>query len=299
MDQGKAGGGRGGQGAGEADGEGAGGGIDSGGGTGEDAGVDSGGVAGEEMGAGGEGGPAISATACRGHKERKTLEKTMSATRTIKKAKTKLVSVKMPNQPKPVKKSLTQLIELFKETKEWKLILEGGTLAIPVFVFLKQAAKTKKKSGPSKLKISETKERIEQTITEEKDEFLKQLQWVCTEMEHTDKVLLEGHKLRKAEDELIQNSKAYETYRKVAADKAELDLRDGFSSMQNGGLFIMSMEMKSVRKICEDLGFQSPKHEGEIDAIYIFAEGDKLRVKLCEVKRPCSFPWHTASEGLA
>ena len=277
MDPGKAGGG---QGAGEGEG---------GQGPGEVAGEEAGTEAAE--GAGGEGEPAIPAPSCRGHEERRRLGEIMSVLRTPKKAKTKLVSVKIPGQTKPVKKSFTELIELFRQTKEWALILQGVTLAVPVFIFLKQAAKTKKKTGSYKLNIVETKERTEQMITEQKDEFLKLLQWVSTEMEQKDKTLLEGNKLRKAEEELIQNNKVYETFRKVAADKAELDLREAFLRMENGGIFIMSIEMKSVRKICEDLGFQPPKHEGEIDAIYIFADGDNLRVKLCEVKRPCSFPW--------
>ena len=243
----------------------------------EGAGEEAGAVAGEDMragaAAGGEGGPAIPATSCRGHEERRTLEKTMSATRTIKKAKTKLIAVKVPGQNKPVKKSKEELVELFSETKEWKKIRQGETLLIPVFIFLKQAAKSKKKSGSKKLKIVETQERAEEAIIKLKDELV-----------------LSGKTLHEAEDELIQSKGVYETFRKVAADKAELDLRDAFARLENGGLFIMSMEMKSVRKICEDLGFQAPKHEGEIDAIYIFAEGDKLRVKLCEVNRPCSFP---------
>ena len=134
-----------------------------------------------------------------------------------------------------------------------------------------------KKSGVKKLKILKTQERMEEAIIKLKDVLV-----------------LSGKTLHEAEDDLIQSKGVYETFRKVAADKAELDLREAFARLQNGGLFIMSMEMKSVRKICEDLGFQPPKHKGEIDAIYIFAEGDDLRVKLCEVKRPCSFPWHAA-----
>ena len=110
--------------------------------------------------AGGEGGPAITATSCRGHEERRSLEKTMSATRTVKKANTKLIAVKVSGQNKPVKKSKEELVELFSETKEWKKIRQGETLLIPVFIFLKQAVKTKKKGGPSKLKIVETKERL-------------------------------------------------------------------------------------------------------------------------------------------
>ena len=131
MDPGKAGRGQGGQGAGEGEGarEGEGEETDPEGGTGEEAGVDSGVVVGEEMGAGavagGKGGPAISAPSCKGHKERRSLEEVMSVLRTPKRAKTKLVSVKIPGLTKPVKKSITQLIELFKETKEWRLILQG------------------------------------------------------------------------------------------------------------------------------------------------------------------------------
>jgi hypothetical protein len=86
------------------------------------AGKEAGAVAGEEIGAGAgageDGGSAIPAPSCRGHEERRKLEKTMSATRTIKKAKTKLIAVKVAGQNKPVKKSKEELVELFRKTKE-------------------------------------------------------------------------------------------------------------------------------------------------------------------------------------
>ena len=200
----------------------------------------------------------------------------MAQERPVKEKKKGKIGIKMPGQAKPVKMSEDELREAHRKTKEWEKIEEGVTYTVPVYHFLKQAANTKKKPAANSQKIVNTRGRSEVKLTEKKDLMIEA-----------------GMTLPEAENELMKDKEVYEPYRQAWADKAEIDLVNAINNMHNGGIMVSSVQVKKVKSILQDLGFKFKfaQKDGEVDGVYIYPDGDILKVKLFKVKRPNGFTW--------
>ena len=145
--------------------------------------------------------------------------------------------------PGKVKKtSVRELGEDFKATKEGQLLLNGGSLTVPVVDYVKDKFK---------LKSVETLERMERELMHLHDELVGKgfSQEEVTRLVTRDKEVIE-----KVDPETAKRAvELYTKYQKLRSEMAEVEVKKALDNLNIPGLKIRSVAKDDVYKKCKQL----------------------------------------------
>ena len=189
-----------------------------------------------------------------GHEDREELETLLNKPRNVQPLKD--FKMKIVLGPGKVKRtSLRELEEEYKATEEGQLLLNGGSLTVPVVDYVKDKFK---------LKSVETLERMERELMHLHDELVGKgfSQEEVTRLVTRDKEVLE-----KVDPETAKRAvELYTKYQKLRSEMAEVEVKQALDNLNIPGLKIRSVAKDDVYKKCKQLyeraglNISSPEH---------------------------------------
>ena len=184
------------------------------------------------------------------------------------------------------KTSVTELAEEYKASEGGQLLLNGGSLTVPVVDYVKEKFQ---------LKSVETVERMETELMHLHDKLIKDgfRQEDVTKLVKQDKKIME----RVGQETAKRAIKLYSKYQKLESELAEVKVKEALDRLNLPGLKIRSVVKDDVYKKCKQLyervglKISNPKQKDEYDILMIYGDGDDVGLIFIEVKNRNSYPW--------
>ena len=222
-----------------------------------------------------------------GHEDRQELEALLMLPRIVEPLKDYRMNIVLG--PGNVKRtSVSELGEEYKTTEGGRLILNGGSLTVPVADFVKDKLK---------LKSVETSERMEKELMHIHDKLIKD---GFSKEEMTNLVKQDKQIMGRVEKNVAKRAtELYTKYQKLGSEMAEVKVKEALDQLNVPGLKIRSVAKNDVYKKCKQLyekaGLQisNPDKKDEYDIVMMYPDGNSIGLIVIEVKNGNSYPWQS------
>ena len=203
--------------------------------------------------------------------------------------------------PVSLETSLKELEENYKRMPEWKMILDGGVLSVPVEEFRMENLPKPDRSGKVVFKeMSGGRGKyienypVGQTIENLNDEIRDKYEAEKQKAEAAGKGVSEAEKKGFAASTKLPQFRAVKAWQDT---KAEIKLKKALErmmvSLKIPTVLIRSIDMKQISDL-NDLGLKLPG-DAKIDLAMVYSSGNLLHVNVFDVNRKDAFPWDTKS----
>ena len=223
-----------------------------------------------------------------GHEDRQELERVLELPRTVQPLKDYKMKINLG--PGNVKKtSVKELAEEFKASEVGQLLLNGGSLTVPVVDYVKDKFD---------LTSVETLERMQHELVSLSQELISD---GFSKEDVTLLVKRDNETMKRVSEEMAKKAVGlYNKYQKLQSEMAEIIVKEAAESLKLSSLIIRSVSKDDVWKKCKQvyersgLEITKPGRKDEYDIQLFYLDGNDVGLIYIEVKNGNSYPWDLA-----